>query len=337
MRESPQQRQPVDDAPYALVREDGSAGPSAPRLDESACKALYRGLLQLRLVDARMVALAANGTLGPYVSSAGAEATILGGAFPLRATDWVFPSPREAAVALWRGQALVDHVSQLVGNAHDGTKGRQQPMHGAARALNVMSISSMAGTRLPQATGMAMAAKLAKKDDVALAYCGEGATSTGDFHVGLNFAGVWKAPVVFLCRNDVATRHETAVSSYAEKGRGYGVTSVRVDGDDVLAVLASVQGAVERARHGGGPTLVEAVTTGTDPVERFRRHLEHRKLWVAELRELERTLSAELDAAIAASRLVGAPAIETLFDDVYAAPTQQLLDQRTRLVRTRSG
>lgn len=341
MRETtPQQRQPVDPhlpkhALYTLLHEDGSAGPDAPRLDDAACVSLYRSLLQLRVLDRRMVALGTDGALGFYVSSEDTEATILGGAFALRATDWIFPSYREAAVALWRGLPLVDHVSQLVGNARDASKGRQQPMHGAWKALNIVSISSLAGTQLPQATGMALAAKVSKKDDVALVYFGEGSTSTGDFHVGLNFAGVWKAPVVFLCRNDVAARHETAASSYAEKGRGYGVTSVRVDGDDVLAVIAAVRGATERARRGEGPTLVEAVSTGTDAVERFRRHLEHRKLWTPELGDLEHTLSTELDTAIAEARLVSPPPIDTMFDDVYAVPSQQLVDQRAQLLRTR--
>ena len=341
MREmTPQQRQPVDPhvpqhALYALLQEDGSAGPGAPRLDDVACVTLFRSMLQLRTVDRRMVALEQEGALGFYVSSQGAEATILGGAFALRATDWIFPSYREAAVALWRGLPLASHVSQLVGSAGDASKGRQQPMHGAWKDLHIVSISSLAGTQLPQATGMALAAKVSKKDDVALVYFGEGSTSTGDFHVGLNFAGVWKAPVVFLCRNDVARLHETAASSYAEKGRGYGVTSVRIDGDDVLAVIAAIGGATERARRGKGPTLVEAVSTGTDAIERFRRHLEHRGLWTTELADLEHTLSAELDAAVAEARGAGSPAVETLFDDVYAVPTQQLVDQRAQLLRTR--
>jgi 2-oxoisovalerate dehydrogenase E1 component alpha subunit len=280
----------------------------------------------------------------------------------LRPTDWVFPSYREPGAAFWRGYSLQDYTNQLFGNAEDPIKGRQMPVHHSARWANYVSISSPVGTQIPQAVGMAWAAKLSKKDDLALVYFGEGTTSTGEFHVGMNFAGVFRAPCIFLCRNNgwaISTGYEkqTAARSIAVKALGYGMPGVRVDGNDLLAVLAVIEDAAARARAGEGPTLVECVTyrrgghsssddpnvyrdpnepkewERRDPIERWRRYLEMRKLWSAELEErLRGEITEQIMAALAHAEKVAPPEVATMFDDVFAQLTPELEAQRAELL-----
>jgi 2-oxoisovalerate dehydrogenase E1 component alpha subunit len=296
------------------------------------------------------------------MSSLGEEATHFGAAYTLRASDWIFPSYREPGVFFWRGYSLVDYVNQLHGNAGDPCKGRQMPVHHSAAWLNIVSISSPVGTQIPQATGMAMAARLTKKDDCALVYFGEGTASTGQFHVGLNFAGVFKAPVVFFCRNNgwaISTpgSRQTAARSVAVKGVAYGIPGVRVDGNDLLAVIAVMEDAVTRARRGLGPTLIEAVTyrraghsssddpsvyrdpaepqqwEAKDPLERWRRHLERRGLWSQALHdEYVQQIGDELKAALEQAEKLGPPPIESLFDDVFCDIPPHLQEQKAELL-----
>jgi pyruvate dehydrogenase E1 component alpha subunit len=182
------------------------------------------------------------------------------------------------------------------------------PVHHSANWLNLVSISSPVGTQIPQAVGSAYAAKVLGKDDVSMVYFGEGTSSTGEFHVGLNFAGVWKAPCVFICRNNgwaisVPREKQTAAKTFASKAVGYGMPGIRVDGNDILAVLQVAQEAIDRARAGDGPTLIEALTYRVqghsssddpsvyrdpkepeiwekrDPLNRLRNYLTHRGLW----------------------------------------------------------
>jgi 2-oxoisovalerate dehydrogenase E1 component alpha subunit len=349
---------------FSLLEEDGTvkSGTSAPEISAEEALRLYRGLLQVRLVDDRMMKLQRQGRLGFYMLSLGEEATHFGGVFPLKASDWIFPSYREPGAAFWRGYSIRDYTNQLFGNAEDPIKGRQMPVHHSVRWCNYVSISSPVGTQIPQATGMAMAAKLSKKDDVALVYFGEGTTSTGEFHVGLNFAGVWKAPVIFICRNNgwaisTAEKRQTAASSYAVKALAYGMPGVRVDGNDLLAMIAVVKDAAARARAGEGPTLIEAVTyrrgghsssddpsqyrdpaevttwEAHDPIERWRRYLEKRGLYSDAVHEnYAKEITAELTEALKHAEGVGAPAVETLFDDVYAELPPQLIEQRAELL-----
>ena len=351
---------------FSLLEENGRVrkGAKAPELTDEECKKLYRGLLQVRVVDDRMMKLQRQGRLGFYMQSWGEEATHFGGVFPLRPTDWVFPSYREPGAAFWRGYSIKDFVNQLFGNANDPVKGRQMPVHHSAKWINYVSISSPVGTQIPQATGMAMAAKISKKDDVALVYFGEGTTSTGEFHVGLNFAGVWKAPVIFLCRNNgwaisTSTAKQCAAISYAIKGLGYGVTSIRVDGNDLLAMISAVGDAAARARKGEGPTLIEAVTyrrgghsssddpsvyrdpaepkswEAKDPLERWRRYLEGRGLWSQAMHDdYTKEITDELMSELAIAEQTGVPELSTMFDDVYAELTPQLREQRDYLLNS---
>jgi pyruvate dehydrogenase E1 component alpha subunit len=354
----------ADDEPFSILADDGTIKPGtrAPEIPDEVALKLYRGMLQVRLVDDRMMKLQRQGRLGFAMSSLGEEATHFGAAYALRDSDWIFPSYREPGVFFWRGYSLKDYVNQLHGNAEDPIKGRQMPVHHSAKWLNIVSISSPVGTQIPQAAGMAMGARIAKKDDCALAFFGEGTASTGQFHVGLNFAGVFKAPCIFFCRNNgwaISTpgSKQTAAKSIAVKAIAYGMPGIRVDGNDLLAVIAVMQDAVARARAGEGPTLIEAVTyrrgghsssddpsvyrdpsepkewEAKDPLERWRRHLETRKLWSQELHDkYSAEITEELMSAVKRAGELGNPPVESMFDDVFVDLPPHLQEQKSELM-----
>jgi 2-oxoisovalerate dehydrogenase E1 component alpha subunit len=345
---------------FTVLDEEGNVRPGAdaPKVSDADCLRIYRGMLQVRIVDDRYMKLQRQGRLGFYMQSTGEEATHFGGAYPLRQTDWVFPSYREPGVAFWRGYSMRDFTNQLFGNAADPVKGRQMPVHHAARWINYVSISSPVGTQIPQAAGVAWAARLTRKDDVCLVYFGEGATSTGEFHVGMNFAGVSKAPCIFFCRNNgwaisTAREKQTASRSFAVKALGYGMPGIRVDGNDLLAIIAVMEDAVARARAGEGPTMIEAVTyrrgghsssddpsqyrdpaevtawEAHDPIERWRRYLQKRNLWSDEVhQQYTREINEEIADALAYAETLGPPALETMFDDVFAEMPPHLAEQK---------
>jgi TPP-dependent pyruvate/acetoin dehydrogenase alpha subunit len=193
--------------------------------------------------------------------------------------------------------------------------------------IRFFSISSPIGTHIVQAVGTAYAIQYRKEKHVVLASCGDGGTSSLGFHSGLNFAGVWKSPVIFLCQNNqwaisCPSEKQTASDGYAVKAEAYGMPGVLVDGNDLLAVYQAVSEAAERARKGGGPTLIEARTfrmEKKDPVKRFEKFLAKRKLWTEKQREqwYEEAM-AEVDAAAKTAQATPRPALETIFSDVYA-------------------
>lgn len=358
-------RTPLDtQAPDVVraLRDDGSLDPAHdPGLSEAEVLRLYRAMIQARVLDDRLVTLQRQGRIGFHIGSLGEEAAILGATFALRPQDWLFPCYREFSAALLRGMPLQRYIDNMFGNANDPAKGRQMPDHYVWRASNFTSISSPIGTQIPQAVGAAWAAKI-KKDDVAtLVFMGEGATSSGEFHNGLNFAGVFKAPTVFVVRNNgwaisVPTERQTGSESFAIKGVAYGVPGVRVDGNDLFAVVKVVREAVERAARGEGATLVEAMTyrmsghstsddpkayrpetwldpwKRLDPIARVRRYLEKNAGWSeARDKEIEASVDAELRAAVAAAEKTPLPAIDSLFDDVFAELPWHLAEQREAL------
>jgi 2-oxoisovalerate dehydrogenase E1 component alpha subunit len=349
--------------PYSILDEDGAPrrGAHAPDLTPEEALRLYKLMLTVRLVDERMMKLQRQGRLGFYMMSTGEEAVHLA-VHALRPSDWVFPSYREPGAWFARGYGLQNYVNELFGNALDPTKGRQMPVLHSWRPSNLVSISSPVGTQIPQAVGTAWAARLSKKDDVAVAYFGEGTSSTGDFHVGMNFAGVFKAPCIFICRNNgwaisTPTVRQTASRSYAVKAVGYGMPGVRVDGNDLLAVLAVMDDAVARARAGDGPTLIEAVTyrrhghsssddpsvyrdageprqwEERDPIERWKRYLLHRSIYSESIEaEYRQSITDELSAAHKQAEETGPPPVESLFDDVYAELPPHLQEQKAWLL-----
>jgi 2-oxoisovalerate dehydrogenase E1 component alpha subunit len=361
-------------APFSILDYDGNIRPDVdpqlvPKLTDAECLRLFRELLKVRLVDERFLKLQRQGRLGFYMQSVGEEATHIGVAYALRDSDWVYPSYREPGVAFYRGYTLRDFSNQLFGNAEDPVRGRQMPVHHTFRAGNFVSISSPVGTQIPQAVGTARAAQLSKHDTVVAVYFGEGTASPGDFHVGLNFAGVWKAPVIFICRNNgwaisTPSSLQTAAKSVAHKALGYGFPGVRVDGNDLLAMISATQQAAARGRAGQGPTLIEAVTyrraahsssddpsvykkqkdleetkqwERRDPLQRFQRYLQKRGvLSTGESDPIENQyreeLNAEIQEALTHAESLGPPPLISLIEDVYAQPTPQLREQLAELL-----
>lgn len=350
---------------FRVLRDDGSVDPAAdPHMPDALVVRAYREMKRLRLLDARMILLQRQGRVGFYGACTGQEATPIATALALRDTDWVFPGLRESVMMLVRGFSLPRYIAQIFGNSGDVLKGRQMPSHMSGRAANYVSWGSCIGTQLPHAVGAAWAAKVKKTDAVAVGFLGDGATSEPDFHNAINFAGVFQAPCILICQNNhwaisVPTARQTASQTLAVKGRAYGVPSIRVDGNDALAVYGAVTTAAERARKGGGPSFIEALTyrigahstsddpsryraqeevdawMKKDPVARLRRHLVHKGLLDdAKDQALEKELNAEIIAAVNEVEALPLPARETLFDDVYATPPWHLAEQREELLRT---
>jgi pyruvate dehydrogenase E1 component alpha subunit len=334
---------------YRVLRDDGSVDPATgARMPDALVLRAYQEMKRLRLLDARMILLQRQGRVGFYGACTGQEATPIATALALRDDDWVFPGLRESVMMLVRGFSLAQYIAQIFGNSADVLKGRQMPSHMSGRAVNYVSWGSCIGTQLPHAVGAAWAAKLQKKDAVTVGFMGDGATSEPDFHNALNFAGVFRVPCLLICQNNhwaisVPTSRQSASATFAVKGRAYGVPSLRVDGNDVLAVYTAVTEAAARARSGGGPTFIESLTyrigahstsddptryrsqeevdawTKKDPVARLRRHLVLRGLLDdAKDLALEKELNAEITPPSPRWRPCPPPARETLFDDVYA-------------------
>jgi pyruvate dehydrogenase E1 component alpha subunit len=326
-----------------LLRDDGSVDPAhAAILPDELAVALYEHMVLAREVDERLVALQREGAIASHASAAGQEAVIVGAAAAMHDDDWIFPSSREFAAALWRGMPLAAYAHHAFGTARSVGRGRNAPDPPFWRASRVVSVSPLVGTQIPHAVGVAWAARIQKADVAALVFFGEGATSSNDFHTGLNFAGVTRAPVVAVCRNDgwaVSTpgSRQTASASFVSKALAYGLRSVRVDGADVVAVLSVVREARARAAAGLGGTLVEAlvsrqpdaVKADTDPVARTRRHLEARTLWDDEREQrLSAEVRADVERAIREAALAEKPGRGTMFDDVYADLPWHLREQK---------
>jgi 2-oxoisovalerate dehydrogenase E1 component alpha subunit len=296
----------------------------------------------VRALDERLVNLQREGKIAFHLSSFGEEAAILGAVAALREKDWVFHYGREFGAALWRGMPLAAYLAQVFGSAADAGKGRQMPDAFASRTARFSSASSPIGTQITHAVGFAWAAKLRREDVVALACFGEGATSAGDFHNGMNFAGVMKAPVVFFCRNNgwalsFPASRQTGSSTFWGKGIAYGIPGVPVDGNDLLAVHQAVHAAVLRASRGEGATIVEATTSReTDALVRVRQHLEGRRLW-SEKDEAEHAarVRSEIDVAVAQAGREPAPPRESMFDDVYGQMPWNLREQREEMDKWR--
>ena len=339
----------------------GMEGVEAPKLAAETLKKAFRTMLLVRTLDAKLTNLQRQGRIGFYGACTGQEAAPIGTAMALKGEDWVFPALREGSTALYRGYKLSHYVAQCIGNAHDVQKGRQMPCHYADRSVNQVTWSSVIATQLLHAAGAAYAMKLKGADTVAVGFMGDGATSEQDFHAALNFAAVTKAPCVFVCQNNqfaisVQHDHQTATKTYAEKAAAYGMPGVRVDGNDVLAVYDAVREAVERARNGAGPTLIEALTyrlmphstsddpsryrdekvyqewLKRDPVELFRRFLLSRRVITdAWEKKLQAELDAEVDVAIKEAEAASLPAPETMMYDVYESVPDLLKDQAREL------
>ncbi len=333
--------------PVRAIRDDGSLEPAhAGTVSDELALALYEQMVVARELDAHLVGLQREGRVASHASAAGEEAAIVGAAAALRDEDWLFLASRELAAALWRGMPLAACAHHAFGTARSPGKGRNAHAAPSWKPARVASVSPLSGTQIPHAVGVAWAARLRGDDVAALVFFGDGATSSGDFHTGLNFAGVTRAPVLAVCRNNgwamgTPASRQTASEGFAIKASAYGLRGVRVDGGDVFAVLAVVREARARASAGEGGTLIEAVTAprreeeadeawaARDPIARMRRHLvtrglsgeEHDERLVAEVR-------ADVARAFVEAEAAAAPGPGSFFDDVYAVAPWNLVEQR---------
>ncbi len=319
-----------------------------PGLTTDTLRRMYEEMLLTRLLDERMLQLNRIGKVPFVISCQGQEAAQIGAAFAFDTEkDWFLPYYRDLAICVHAGMTARDIMLNLFAKPDDpNSGGRQMPGHYGSRRLRIVTGSSPVATQLLHATGVAYAAKLRREESVAYTSLGEGSTSTGDFHEALNFAAIHKLPVIFFVENNryaisVPLEKQMAVAHVSERAAGYGMPGVTIDGTDVFATFRAVREAVDRARRGEGPTLVEAMVQrfqshsgdddkyrsreevaamrARDPLVLFRRALEERGIldeaWVAEI-------TARLRAAIdeATDYAEAAPDVDpaTITDHVVA-------------------
>jgi pyruvate dehydrogenase E1 component alpha subunit/2-oxoisovalerate dehydrogenase E1 component alpha subunit len=347
---------------HQVIAPDGTLTGDIPDVDEETMLRMYRFMLIIRLLDERMMILQRQGRIGFYGACTGQEAPPIGAAAAIEPSDWIFPGLREVSMMLYRGFPLETYVCQIFGNSGDSMKGRQMPSHQSDRSVNYVSWSSCIGPQIPQAVGAAWAARMRKDPTIAVAFMGYGATSSNDFHTGMNFAGVFSLPVVLICQNNhwsisMPTKQQTGSRTIAEKAIAYGLPYARIDGNDVLAVFGAVKEAAERARSGNGPSFLEMLTyrigahsssddprvyrdeaeveewKKRDPLERYRAFLVSRKLWSSEKEQAAREkLSQMIVETVAVAEARPPPAPETLFDDVYSDTPWMIAEQKEELL-----
>ncbi|MGW0698215.1 pyruvate dehydrogenase (acetyl-transferring) E1 component subunit alpha [Streptomyces sp. NPDC002867] len=336
-----------DPEPFRVLGTEAAAA-----ADPELLLRLYAELVRGRRYNAQATALTKQGRLAVYPSSTGQEACEVAAALALEERDWLFPSYRDTLAAVARGLDPVQALTLLRGDWHTGYDPYEH---------RIAPLCTPLATQLPHAVGLAHAARLKGDDVVALAMVGDGGTSEGDFHEALNFAAVWQAPVVFLVQNNgfaisVPLAKQTAAPSLAHKAVGYGMPGRLVDGNDAAAVHQVLGEAVARARRGGGPTLIEAVTyrmdahTNADDATRYRGDSEvetwrgHDPILLLERELTERGLldddrrrtaadAAESMAADLRERMNADPVLDPmdLFTHVYAEQTGQLREQAAQL------
>jgi pyruvate dehydrogenase E1 component alpha subunit len=247
-----------------------------PKIPAEQLLKLHRTMLLGRRFDERLLSLQRQGRIGTFAPITGQEASQVGAVAALRPSDWMVPSFRETVAEIWRGRTL-ESVILLFGGYNEGGLVEDE--------RNDLPMSVPVGSQVLHAVGLGWAMKYRGKDDVAMTFFGDGGTSEGDFHEGLNFAAVYRAPVIFVCQNNqwaisIPRSKQTLSKTIAQKAVAYGMPGMQVDGNDVLAVYAGAKEAVERARSGGGPTLIECVTyrmmmhTTADDPKRYRTEKE---------------------------------------------------------------
>jgi len=373
-RRPPIHARPSDTAELAgsLIRvldDDGRAvGPWAPQLDAAQLQAGLRAMLVTRIFDARMLIAQRQKKLSFYMQCLGEEAIAVAHSMALRDGDMCFPTYRQQGLLIARGVPLVEMICQLLSNEADPLKGRQLPVMYSRRESGFFSISGNLATQFVQAVGWAMASAIKGDTKIASGWIGDGSTAEPDFHNAITFAHVYRAPVILnVVNNQWAISTFQAIAggeraTFASRGAGAGIASLRVDGNDFLAVYAASQWAAERARHNLGPTLIEWVTYRAgahstsddpskyrpaddwrhfplgDPVARLERHLEALGEWsVKQGEQLRKEIEAEVIAAQKEAERHGTlldgrvPPADTIFEDVYAQMPAHLRRQREQL------
>ncbi|KAK7479459.1 hypothetical protein BaRGS_00029275 [Batillaria attramentaria] len=236
-----------------------------PKLDKDIVMKMYKDMTLLNTMDRVLYESQRQGRISFYMTNYGEEGTHMGSAAALDPGDIVFGQYREAGVLMWRGFTLDEFMNQCYGNMMDKGKGRQMPVHYGSKDLNFVTISSPLATQMPQAAGAAYACKMQQKGHVVICYFGEGAASEGDAHAALNFAAVLDCPIIFFCRNNgyaisTPTKDQYRGDGIAARGPGYGISTVRVDGNDTFAVYNATKAARDICLTQNRPVLIEAMT-----------------------------------------------------------------------------
>jgi len=339
----------------SILSEDGKVDEELePDISEELLLKIHRTMLLCRRFDERLFNLQRQGKIGTFGPIKGQEASALGAAAALADDDWLVPSFREMAAEVWRGKRLEDVLLVYGGYGEGGCM---------AAGVNNLPVAIPVASQVPHAVGIAYALAYDRSRHVAMAFFGDGATSEGDFHEALNFAGVLNAPAVFICQNNhwaisVPRSRQTHSKTIAQKALAYGIAGIQVDGNDILAVYAAAREAVERARSGGGPTLIECVTyrmsvhttaddpkryrtddevaewEKRDPLSRFQKYLLLKKFLSDEkLADIEAEVKAEIQAAVDSFEERAAQAADSLamFDHIYESLPPYLQEQRAEL------
>ncbi|KAI8826437.1 thiamine diphosphate-binding protein [Chytriomyces cf. hyalinus JEL632] len=333
-----------------------------PKLDKDECLKIYRTMISLNQMDMIMYEAQRQGRISFYMTNYGEEGTHLGTAAALTNDDVIFGQYREAGALIYRGFSIQQCMHQCYSNEKDLGKGRQMPVHYGSKELNIQTISSPLGTQIPQAAGAAYALKREGKDACVVCFFGEGAASEGDFHAALNIAATTEAPVVFFCRNNgyaisTPAREQYRGDGIASRGHGYGMHTIRVDGNDILAVYNVVKEARRIAIEEHKPVLIEALTyrvghhsTSDDssayrpkkevsdwmkqdaPINRFRKYIQDQQWWSDEQElALKKQVRAEVLECFAEAEKLKKPAVSNLFTDVYDELPWNLVEQKEKL------
>lgn len=335
-------------------------------IDKETALRIFNEMIKISIFDNRLNMAQREGKISFYMTCIGEEAAVVGSIAALEFEDMIFPQYREAAALLYRGFSTDQMINQLVGNYLDNGKGRQMPVHYGSKKLNYQTVSSPLATQIPHASGAGYHYRVRKENKVALTYFGEGAASEGDFHSALNFASTLKSQTIFFCRNNGYAISTNVNEQYGgdgivKRGIGYGISSVRVDGNDVLAVYSTVKKARELSISQGIPVLIEAMSfRGGDhstsdaskayrtdevlnewkeyiselgnPITRFENYL-IKKDWITTKtrEEKESQFKVEVREALKRGLALKKPSIESMFDDVYKERSKRLKDQYQHL------
>jgi pyruvate dehydrogenase E1 component alpha subunit len=329
-----------------------------PALTNDQVKQLYELMVLTRAFDDLALKLQREGRIGTYPSSRGQEATQVASAYALGESDWLFPAFREAGAYITKGWPLEMQYQYWAGDE----RGSKLPENN-----RIFTIAIPVGTQVPHAVGFAWAAKLRGDKIAVLVYFGDGASSEGDVHEGMNFAGVFKVPVVLLCQNNqwaisVPRSKQTAAETLAQRTISYGFEGLQVDGNDAFAVYKATREALDKARSGNGPTLIECVTyrmgdhttsddaqryrtsreleewTRRDPIERLRKYMKKNDLWTNDYEnKIQADAAEKVRIAVEEFESVKPPEIKDLFAWTYAELTPNLKKQYEDLARSIGG
>lgn len=336
-----------------ILRKDGSVVEGLePKLDKDVLLEAYRAMVLTRLADDKAVKLQRQGRLGAYPPTKGQEASQIGPALAMEKDDWTVWAFRELGNLLHRGVPLWRLYLYWMGNEEGSNYAEGQRITPSAVPV---------GSQVPHAVGIAYAAKFRGERTAVVCYFGDGATSEGDFHEGLNFAGVWRTPNLFICQNNqwaisVPRSKQTAARTLAQKAVAYGFPGIQVDGNDILAMYAASKEALDRARKGDGPTLIESYTyrmgdhttsddatryrqekdlaewADRDPIKRFRIYLENKGIWSEDKdKALQEELANAVEEAVKLAEAYPRPTLEDTFRYTYAQMTPDLEEQMEAL------